>query len=293
MKFIIRDDDVNYHYTVDQLSRWYSGIIDMCPISVCIPAFIKGDFFKWNRLAENHIPYSADEWLNDNTVYKLGDNYVLTAYLKRLLVQHKIGISMHGVSHRNDEMELEEVKHNYIRGAEFYTNRDYTRELYEAKSYLSELFGVEVCSFTPPQNMINIKGLNALKANNLSLCTDFLSLRNWDDCIKSYGIINYVKLCYYKLKKEQYPYVFHHHRMGFVRHCRLQPGRDIGAIKQELNSVYKNNGIFVLSTHSYGFDFKMESYNMTMKEALLDIIKYSKQFDNVEYTTLHDIFKKK
>ena len=42
MKFIIRDDDVSYHFQPAQVAAWYEGIIDICPISVCIPAFIKG-----------------------------------------------------------------------------------------------------------------------------------------------------------------------------------------------------------------------------------------------------------
>lgn len=293
MKFIIRDDDINYHFTAEQLEKWYDGITESCPISVSVPAFVKGDFFKWVNIFENHIPYNQNEWLNDNKVYKLGDNVALTQYLKRLLREKKIAISMHGVFHRNDEMEMGEVQKNFIRGAEYYTNRDYADILKEAKEYLNELFGIDICSFSPPQNMINEKGLEALVANKLSLCTDFISPKKVRECIKMYGLCNCLKLLYYRLLKKPYPYVFHHHGIGFVRHCRLQPGKDIEKIKEEFEYTYRKNGVFVLSTHSYGFDTKMSNYDMTMKEALIDILRYSQQYNNIEYTTLHDLFKDK
>ena len=293
MKFIIRDDDVNYHYSVNQLSQWYSGITDLCPISICIPAFIKGDFFYWNHLAENHIASDVNDWLKDDKVYPIGDNKELVDYIKQLMDKGQVSISMHGIYHRNDEMEMGEVKNNFIRGAEFYTKRDYKDKLAEAKTYLSDLFELDVCTFTPPQNMINCKGLDALKVNNLSLCGDFASVIACGDCVKMYGFSNYLKLLVYRLKRRPYPYVFYNQGMGFIRHCRLQPSKDLDLIKKEFDYYKKKDGVFVLSTHSYGFDFKMTKYNMTMKEALLDILHYSQQFDNVEYTTLHDLFKKK
>ena len=292
MKFIIRDDDINYHFSAQQLSCWYEGITEICPISVCIPAYIKGDFFKWVKVFENHLPYNQEEWLNDNKIFKIGDNLELVQYLLRMFRQKRISISMHGVYHKNDEMDMGEVKRNFIRGAEYYTHRDYTEDLKVAKEYLSNLFGVEVCSFTPPQNMINTNGLKAIRSNHLSLCTDFISLKKIKDCIMMYGIANYLRLCRYRLNKKQYPYILCHGGIGFVRHCRLQPSVDVEDLKKEFDYTYKKNGVFVLSTHSYGFDFKMEKSDLTMKETLLEILDYSKKNNGVEYTTLHDLFKK-
>ena len=95
---------------------------------------------------------------------------------------------------------------------------------------------------------------------------------------------------YKKYKHHRYPYVIKH-KVNFIDHTRLQPGKNIEQIKQEFDYVRSKNGIFVLSTHCYGFDYKMEHYDMTMKEALMDILKYSQKFDNVEYTTLYELFK--
>ena len=294
MKFVLRDDDINYHYTVEQLSHWYEGIIDICPISICIPAFIKGDFFYWNHLAENHLPSNEEDWLKDDKIYPIGDNKELVSFIKRLMEKGQASVSMHGIHHRNDEMEMGEVKGNFIRGAEFYTNRDYTQELAEAKQYLSNLFGIDICSFTPPQNMINEKGLKALLKNDLSLCADIpVSYKRPFGLFKIYGLLNTLKLYIYRIfYKQLYPFILYN-KIGFVFHKRLQPGKIVEDIKREFDFAYKKNGVFVLSTHSYGFDIKMYHYDMTMKEALMDILHYSQKFENVEYTTLHDLFDNK
>ena len=290
MKFIIRDDDINYHFTVEQLSKWYDGIIEICPISVCIPPFVKGHFFKWAHQAEKHLPYDEEERKRDCEIYKIGENRELIDYLKQKLIAGEIGISLHGITHRNDE-GLAPVKGNHIRGAEFYTNNDYTEYLAEAKSYLSELFGIEINSFSPPQNMINEKGLLALRNNNLSLCTDLITSRNIPLWIKSYGIINTLRLYgYRRFKHHNYPFVIKH-KVKFVDHVRLQPGKSVDDIKKELDYVHSVNGVFVLSTHSYGFDYKMTTCDMTMKEALLEILHYSQKYKDIEYTTLHELFK--
>ena len=290
MKFIIRDDDVNYHYTVEQLSNWYDGIIDICPISVCIPPFVKGHFFKWAYQAEHHLPYDEDERKKDCTIFKIGDNTELTNYLRQLIAEKKISISLHGIHHRNDE-GLAPVKGNHIRGAEFYTNIDYTERLSEAKKYLSNLFNIDVITFSPPQNMINEKGLIALRNNGLSLCTDLITTRNVKLWLDSYGLINTLLLYGYKrFKHHNYPFVVKH-KIKFIDHVRLQPGKNVEAIKRELDFYHRVGGVFVLSTHSYGFDYKMSSGDCTMKEALLDILKYSQQYNDIEYTTLHDLFK--
>lgn len=294
MKFIIRDDDINYHYKAEQLAKWYEGILDICPISICIPAFVKGDFFKWVEIFENHTPYDQKEWLSDGKIYKIGDNKRLVEYLKELLNEKKISLSLHGVYHRNDEMELGEVKKNFIRGAEFYTNRDYTSNVGEAKKYLEDLFGISICSFTPPQNMINLNGFKAIKANDLSLCADYVGKNRFKEGIQMYGLFNFLKIVFYSYGRGRhphiYPYVINNNNIFFVEHCRLQPGKNIDYIKKVFDYTYRRNGVFVLSTHSYGFDHEMTYYNMTMKEALVDVLHYSQRFENVEYTTLNDLF---
>lgn len=291
MKFIIRDDDVSYHFQPEQLEKWYDGIIDICPISICIPPFIKGNFFEGIYRLDHNIKRSREVWLSDES-YKIGDNKELVEYLKTLIKQEKVSIGLHGIRHRNEE-EISKIpmKGNYITGAEFLTQIDYTDSLREAKEYLEKTFDIKINYFTPPQNLINSKGVEAVVNNNLSLCTDLVGTHDWKKWLRFYGFFNTMLIIYYKkYKHHRYPYVIKH-KVNFIDHTRLQPGKNIEQIKQEFDYVRSKNGIFVLSTHCYGFDYKMEHYDMTMKEALMDILKYSQKFDNVEYTTLYELFK--
>lgn len=291
MKFIIRDDDVSYHFQASQLAEWYSGIIDVCPISICIPPFIKGNFFDGIYRLDHHIKRTREESLADE-IYRVGDNLELVAYIKQLLSQKKASVGLHGIRHRNEEeVSRKPINGNYIGGAEFYTHNDYTEPLRQAKEYLDSIFGIHINSFSPPQNMVSYKGLQALVNNNLSLCADLVYTRNLKELIHFYGLKNVMLLALYKkFKHHRYPFVIKH-KVKFIDHTRLQPSKSIEQIKREFDFVRSVNGVFVLSTHSYGFDYKMEHYDMTMKEALLDILHYSQQFDDVEYTTLHDLFK--
>lgn len=292
MRFIIRDDDVSYHFQANQLYKWYNGIVDICPISICIPPFIKGNFFEGIYRIDHHIKRTWEERMADG-IYKIGDNQALVEYIKELIYQKKASVGLHGIHHRNDEEFARiPVKSNYIGGAEFFSQNDYTKELGDAKKYLEDIFNVDINYFTPPQNMINSKGLKAVSNNNLSLCTDLVFTKDIKLLIDLYGFENTIKLVYYWKYKHHYcPFVIKHHGVQFIDHTRLQPGKSIENIKRNFDFVRKNNGVFVLSTHCYGFDYKMKHYEMTMKEALMDILHYTQQFDNIEYTTLHDLFK--
>lgn len=291
MKFIIRDDDISYHFQPEQLAKWYEGIVEICPISICIPPFIKGDFFEGIYRLDHHIKRTWEERMADG-IYKIGDNQALVDYIKELLHQRKASVGLHGMHHRNDE-EFARIpmKGNFVGGAEFYTQNDYTDKLHEAKTYLEKVFETDINYFTPPQNLLTSKGLEAIVNNNLSLCTDLVGTHDWRKWLHFYGYWNTIRMLYYKkFKRHRYPFVIKK-KVKFIDHTRLQPGKNIEQIKQEFDYVLSQNGVFVLSTHCYAFDNQMEHYDMTMKEALLDILHYSQQFDDVEYTTLHDLFK--
>lgn len=294
MKFILRDDDINYHYSAEQLAKWYEGIIDVCPISICIPAFVKGDFFRWVKVFESHTPYDENEWLENGVPYKLGDNKELVDYIRSLVNTNKASISMHGIHHRNEEMDMPPVANNFIRGAEFYTNNDYSENVKEAKVYLEDLFNVKIVSFSPPQNMINCNGLEAIRNNGLSLCADWIrSPRLPKTMLSFYGVEGTIKILYYRfILGHQYPYIIHHKGIDLIGHCRLQPGNSYDEIINSFNYCYQKKGVFVLSTHSYGFDTKMADGSGTMKETLTKVLNIVRRYPNIEYTTLNEVFSK-
>ena len=261
MQFIIRDDDVSFHFQPDQLAKWYSGIIEICPVSICIPPFIKGNFFEGIYRIDHHIKRTWEERMADD-IYKIGDNSALVNYLKGLLRQNKVSVGLHGIHHRNDEdFARIPIKGNFIGGAEFYTQIDYSEDVHHAKDYLEQLFNIEVNYFTPPQNLISSKGLEAVFNNRLSLCTDLVGSHDWKKWLRFYGLWSTIVMLYYKkFKRHRYPFVVKN-KIKFIDHTRLQPGKTIEQIKQEFDFARSKGGVFVLSTHSYAFDNKMEFYN--------------------------------
>lgn len=66
-----------------------------------------------------------------------------------------------------------------------------------------------------------------------------------------------------------------------------QPGTNIEELYKDFEYVYSKGGNFVLSTHSYGFNHKMQGSDKTMGEVFL---LYVKTKDNVEFVAIDKIF---
>ena len=299
MKFVLRDDDVNYHYNVDTLRKWYEGIIDRCLISMSVVPFMKGHPFYWNNILDNHLPFDNEEFLKDNEVFPIGDNVELTQQITDWLQNDKIDICMHGIHHRNEEMEMPELKNNYIRGAEFYVNKNITPQTIEAKEYLEKLFNVKITVFVPPTNSLSKYGYDACRKAHLNISADSIGFYDPFFGIQQYGFINYFKVNFHRLthknKELRYrePYLFPFKAKGIkmMDIFRLQPQKDVDAIKCMIDSVHKQNGVFVLNTHSFGFDMMMTNGRQTMKEALIEILDYiNEKYPDTEYTTLSKVF---
>lgn len=294
MKFIIRDDDVNYLYNPSQLKQWYDGIIDRCPISICAVPYMKGDFFKWVDILERHKPFDKEAFYKDDVICKIGDNQELVALIKEWIMKHKVSVSLHGYHHRNPNKNAKEVRHNYITGAEFYTNDDISSILKDGLDYLSQVFGYQVSVCTAPQNMISKVGFKSILEIGANICVDLPPLRSPMSCISVYGVLNYLRLLFFWLKpqnrKKHYPYIVSTKTSKIISLYRLQPQVLLQDLFDEIDRVYQLNGIFVLNTHSYGFDYKMNDGKYTMKEALIQILEYLNKYPDIQYTTLEDLF---
>lgn len=299
MKFIIRDDDVNAMYPADQLKKWYDGIYEICPISICAVPFIKGDYFKWVRLAVDNKEESLarkNEFYDDDEIHKIDDNKPLIEIIKKWRSEGKVSVSLHGIHHRNWDRNAKDIKDNYSTGAEFWTDRDLTEPLIMAKKYLSDVIGTEIKAFASPQNLISYQSYKALRNAHLNVnCTFYL--RNVNECLDRFGLIGYIKQIYLRVFKYgrlyRYPYIIRHNGFNILtNYGGLYPGGvTLETIKKQIDFVNSKNGIYVLSTHSFGFDDLLpQCGNITVKEAIMEIVQYTKSLPNVEYTTLEEVF---
>ncbi|MBM3453683.1 MAG: hypothetical protein FJX80_00895 [Bacteroidetes bacterium] len=296
MKFALRDDDLNYFFSPSMIEEYYKFIWDICPISMSVVPFIKGDWLKLVDEAERMGPgvqnsENLKKLLSDNEIFPIHKNLELVDFIKKEMSFNRIYITIHAIHHRNEDNVMPQCKTNFGIGAEFYTNRDLTLDLKKAISYLEQSFNQKIEVFTPPQNMINSMGIMAVLNNDLAICADLPSVRSLET-LKFFGIKQYCNYLLFKVKnrKNIYPFVIQNNRLSIVAHQRLQPGTDLKRIKEEIDYAHTNNGIFVLSTHCYAFNYKMKNGDQNMGEALIDIIKYAKKKPGIDFINLKQIF---
>lgn len=300
MKFIIRDDDVNYFYQPSQLENWYKGIFEICPISICAVPYVKGDYFKWVYFAEKDkegFMAQKEEFYNDDTIHPIGDNTELITAFRQWEKDGKAAISMHGIHHRNWDRNAADIKNNYSTGAEFATIDDRTEQLKKAKTYLESVIGHSIYAFTAPQNIISYESYKSLRNAKLNVCCNLISPRNYRQFIDLYGCCKYVEvICNRFFKKQDYwkiNYTCNHKGFKQITYTAgVYPnGKTLDEIKAVIDYTRQANGTFVFNTHSYAFEFFLPQANMTVKEFTIELLNYVKQFDDVEFTTLEEVLK--
>ena len=61
MNFAIRDDDLNYFYSADFIENNIKDIWDICPISMSVVPFIKGNWIENTKVLESLGPNNVTE----------------------------------------------------------------------------------------------------------------------------------------------------------------------------------------------------------------------------------------
>jgi len=297
MKFVLRDDDLNYFYKPEDIENNFKNIWDICPVSMSVIPFVKGNWPLITQELENRGPgYIDDELIKkikeDNTIYPIGDNLRLVDFVAKKIEEGKIYLTLHAIHHRNEDEIIPQIGSNFGIGAEFFTTRDLTKQVKEAKVYLEKIFQQKINVFTPPQNLLSPIGMQSIINNDLAICGDYPSLKRLSS-VKLIGLYNYLKVVYYKLLNDmnQYPHPIINEQFKFVSHFRLQPGTNLNKLYASFDEVYKQNGVFVLSTHSYGFDYKMKESKKNMRNELLTFFEYVKNKENVEFINLNKVFR--
>lgn len=297
MKFALRDDDLNYFFSPEEIIKNYSGIWEICPVSMSVIPFVKGNWPKHVSEAEERGPGFINHEIlanlkTDNTVHPIGENIPLIQFIKEKIKEKKIYLTIHAIHHRNEDAVTPQLSGNFGFGAEFYTTRDLSIPLKEAKKYLEHTFDQPIHVFTPPQNSYNSKGLDAIFKNNLAICGDLPSVKSFNT-LKLFGLLNYSKYFAFKLfnRDIQFPFPIVNDKLKMIGHFRLQPGTDLKKLYADFEAVYKINGVFILSTHSYAFSYKMKCTTLTMGEALSAFVSFAESKKNIEFVNLNQIFK--
>lgn len=298
MKFAIRDDDLNYFFTPDQIEKDMSGIWDICPVSMSVIPYVVGDWRNNVKLLEavgsanltnDHLSIIQ----NDHNLYPIAENSDLVEYVRSKVASGHIYLTLHGVHHRNMDGALPKLKNNFSIGAEFYTERDLKASVVEACTYLESVFGQKILVFTPPQNIMSLRGMKSVFESGLSICGYMPSVKRYHDFISIFGVTTYIKYFINKVKTKNiyspYPVVIKSAAGDLIEHKSLQPSTKLHELCRAFDLVYKQQGNFVLSTHSYGFEH-MTVDGCTMKETLLLFLQYVSDFKNVDFVSLDKVF---
>lgn len=298
MKLALRDDDLNWFFEPDVIESNLDGIWDICPVSMSAVPKVLGD---WKRnvtilegLGPNNITQDViDDICSDQKEYRISENKLLVDYVKTKINENKIHLTIHGIYHRNRNETLPVLKNNFAIGAEFITDKDLSKELEISKVYLEKTFGQRVTVFTAPQNMINTKGIKAVQNCGLNICVDLPSVKKPIAYLSSFTLRTYVQVCLHKIfgnKKMPFPNALEMSKGKIIDHCRLQPSSNVELIKDKIKYIHERHGNIVISTHSYGFDQKMNHSDLTMKEALLEILNFASSLPDVDFVSIDKVF---
>lgn len=294
MRFAIRDDDTNYYTTPEDLERCYGDIWDEIPPTLSLISKVKGNWLYWvHQIYKDKQDTDWAAWDADNTIYPIEKNEALVSFLKQKITEHKLDLSFHAKHHRNEDPELPETRNNnYVRGAEYFTTRDLTKEIKEEVAHLNEIFNCDISVFTPPQNLLSETGYQSVLNAGLNLCGGGLSFYKKEKDMK--GAYNMLRQATFKLlhKESDYPRVLkfkNHNEIAY--HYPLQPTTRLDTLIYDFDMVRKYNGDFVLSTHYVEFDYPMVyDETITMKRILLDFLDHVSKY-KVEKMTLSEMLK--
>lgn len=265
MKFLIRDDDINYFTRASNLETIYKDIWIKCPISFSIVPFQACS--KSGAIPEKY-------WQGEQ-IFPIGENKELINFLTKKIREKKITISLHGWSHKD-----------YPKGPEFVAGKNLEKKVQKGKEYLEKLFGIKITAFVPPHNALSQEGFEAIIKNNLNII-GIPNFRKFSRLKKTNYWLPFLKKIYYKIiYQSAYPYLMNfgdHREIGFYT---LSPSANYKNLIKSLDFIYKKNGIFILATHHWEI-----KGNQTTREKFYSLWRYVQKFPKVEFISINDIFK--
>jgi len=145
MKFIVRDDDLNYFSRPEDIEGWYRPIFEMdIPVAFStIPFVVPGSPHLYHGQQPEMKPYA------------FGQNKELSEYLRR---NPLIEVTQHGYSHEPGGTGFE-----YRRG------EDMEAQTLEGRKELERAAGKSVTVFVPPHDAIDNKGIVAVEKAGMNI----------------------------------------------------------------------------------------------------------------------------
>lgn len=146
MLIAIRDDDTCYFTKPEQLESVYGEYWGICPVTLSVIPFADA-----RHETKPPVVLVPSEYQGQAKQYPIGENKELMSFLRNSLGQGRIGISLHGYSHRKENGK-----------PEFVSGQNLQRKVVEGKEYLEKLFERKITTFVPPNNSLSRTGAKAV-----------------------------------------------------------------------------------------------------------------------------------
>jgi hypothetical protein len=229
MKFIIRDDDLNYFSKPALIGRWYVDIfVQNIPVGFATIPFV-------NPTSDVYTDFAVGE-----KEYPISENIELVTYVKG---NHLMEILQHGSTHETKDGIYEYAK-----------SQGLFEDTKRGKEELERAFEREIKVFVPPHDWISSHGVLAVEAVGMNIIRGRgMGLRNliWR---KQY-FKNFLKMLVFRFPKyisvspPVYPYI-----LDFGKHKEMTSYRlEDPDIMMGLDYVHRKNGVFVVVTHLHGY----------------------------------------
>lgn len=251
LTFAIRDDDTCYFTRPEAILGPYERLWDTVPVSLSVVPF-------HGRTRSGAIP--PRYWGRGRTLYPVGDNGELVAFLRERCAAGRLTIGLHGFSHV-DEPD----------GYEFQTSHDLEWKVREGRAYLERVLGPRIQVFVPPHNALSAHGYHAVRAAGLHILP-IVRFGRGARPVSLRDAVPLVRLAWVKLRgRAFYPYVLDfgdHREVG----CRsLTPSVTLQQRLLDLELCHRLGGVFVVATHYWELEQATRD-GVQLREALVRLV---------------------
>jgi hypothetical protein len=263
MKFIIRDDDLNYFSTSADITRWYDDIFAQdIPVGFAAIPFVKPTSDVYPFLLPETNPHVEEK------EYQISENAELVGYVKsNALIQ----VLQHGCTHETVNGVYEYAKEHGL-----------IEDTRRGKEDLEKAFG-PIHEFAAPHDWISTHGVRGIEASHLNIIRGRgAGLRNWIPRWEYFTV--FLTMLIYRFPRyishaaRVYPYVLNFGKHREVCSYRLEDAD----VFEGLEYVHKRNGIFVLVNH-------VHFMNDEKKARLTQLIKKAREY-GAEFVAPSSIF---
>lgn len=247
MKFVLRDDDLNYFSKPADIEKWYADIFAQhIPVGFSTIPFVKPESDVY-----------TEESSFENKEYPIHENTELVAYVKH---QSLIEVLQHGTTHETKSGIFE------------YAHSVSLDEARRGREELEKAFNMSVNIFVPPHDWIGRRGVFSVEASHLDIIRGRgAGLRNvilrWQYLVIFLRMLGFKSSNLIKGNVPAYPYV-----LDFGKHKEACSYRlEDTDVFEGLAYANEKNGIFVVVTH-------LHFYTEEKKKRLLQLIEKAREY---------------